>query len=189
MIGQRGQDHVRADCGHQHFVGEGDAYVEHARAGVLRRLDRGVVERVDRAGAGHLLLGGARPDQRPQPRHERRRVERLVAVGLDRLRRRRQGVQASEDRVDGFDRKSVGALAQKLEHVLHLVGELRDRREAHRRAHALERVGDAEDLLDGRAVLGVLFEPDDRKIQLFEVLARLRDEHRHVLGGVHHDFR
>ena len=83
----------------------------------------------------------------------------------------------------------VGALAQQLEDVLHVVGELGDLLEAHRRAHALERMRDPEDLLDGGLVRRVLLEPHDGEIELFEMLAGLREEHRHVLGGIHYDFR
>ena len=54
--------------------------------------------------------------------------------------------------------RPAGALTQQLEDVLHHVGQLGDRGEAHRRAHALQRVRDAEDLVDGLAVVRVLLE-------------------------------
>src|SRR5581483_9165419 len=77
-------------------------------------------------------------------------------------------------------------LAQQLEDILHLVGELRDLGEAHGRAHALERVSRAEDLVDRLAVLGVLLQTDDGQVQFLQVLLRLGQEHGHVFGGVHY---
>ena len=189
VVAERGQNHVRTHGRHQHAVVERDRHAEHLSARFLRREHRGMVERVEEADASHLLLRGPGPHERAQPCDQRRRIERLLPVGLDRLRRSRQRVQAGEHGVDRLDRQAVGSLAQQLEDVLHRVRQLRDGAEAHRRAHALERVRDAEDLVDRGAVLGVLLESNDREVQLFEMLARLGDEHRHVLGGIHQDFR
>jgi hypothetical protein len=83
----------------------------------------------------------------------------------------------------------VAALAQQLEDVLHLVGEGCHALEAHRGGHALERVRDAEDRIDGLAVVGRLLETHDGQVQLLEVLPALGQEHGEVLGGVHHAFR
>jgi hypothetical protein len=46
-------------------------------------------------------------------------------------------------------------------------------------------VRDAEDLVDRRGVVGALLDAHDREPQLLQVLARLGDEHREVLGDVH----
>ena len=189
VVRERCQHHVCADGRHQNLGAQRDTHAEHAGTGLLGGDDRSMVKRVRDPYPSHLLLRRAWPDERPQPRDQRGRIERLVAVGLDRLGRRGQGVQACEHRVDGFDRQPGGPLAEKLEHVLHLVRQLGDPAEAHRRAHALQRVGDSEYLIDGRTIRGVLLEADNDEIQLFEVLARLGHEHRHVLGGIHHDFR
>ena len=75
------------------------------------------------------------------------------------------------------------ALAQQLEDVLHLVRERRHAGEAHRRAHALQRVRDAEDLVDRLLVVGGLLDADDGEVELLQVLAALGQEHREVLGG------
>jgi hypothetical protein len=50
-------------------------------------------------------------------------------------------------------------------------------------------VRDAEDLVDRLPVLGVLLDADHGKVQLLEVLARLREEHVEVLIEVHQLFR
>jgi hypothetical protein len=49
-------------------------------------------------------------------------------------------------------------------------------------------VGDPEDLVDRGPVLRVVLQLDDRDVELLKMLARLREEHRHVFGGVHHAF-
>jgi hypothetical protein len=48
-------------------------------------------------------------------------------------------------------------------------------------------VRDAEDLVDRLAVVGRLLDPDDREVELLEVLARLGQEHGQVLRDVHHE--
>ena len=53
---------------------------------------------------------------------------------------------------------------------------------AHRRRHALDGVGDAEDFVQARAVLGVGLDADDRGVQRLEILARLGEEELDVLG-------
>ena len=65
------------------------------------------------------------------------------------------------------------------------VRERRHAGEAHRRAHALQRVRDAEDLVDGLAVVGALLDAHDREVELLEVLARLGEEHRRGTRNVH----
>ena len=80
-------------------------------------------------------------------------------------------------------------LAQQLEDVLHRVRERCDALEAHRRAHALQGVRDPEDLADRLVVVGRLLDADDGEVQLLEVLAALREEHRQVLVEIHHAFR
>src|SRR3712207_8829978 len=53
------------------------------------------------------------------------------------------------------------------------------------RSHALERVGDAEDLVDRGGVVRVLLDPHDGEVELLQVLAPFGEEHREVLGDVH----
>ena len=131
---------------------------------------------------------GAGAHERPQALLERSGIKSLFAVVLDPVDGLGQRVEAGEHGVDDVVRERAGALAEKLEHLLHLMRELGDCGETHRRAHALERVSDPEDLIDRRAVLWVLLKRDDRDVEFLEVLARLGEEHRHVLGGVHHAF-
>ena len=60
-----------------------------------------------------------------------------------------------------------------------------DVREAHRGTHALEGVCGPEVLVDRRAIVGHLLDADNGKVQLLEVLTRLREEHRQILGNIH----
>jgi hypothetical protein len=115
--------------------------------------------------------------------------EALLARRVDALDRALERVQALQQDVDRLVREAARALAQQLEDVLHLVGERRHGGEAHGRAHALQGVGDAEDLVDRLAVLRVLLDAHDGEVQLLEVLAALREEHRQVAGGVHQALR
>jgi hypothetical protein len=46
-------------------------------------------------------------------------------------------------------------------------------------------VGDAEDLVDGVAVVRRFLDPDDGQVQVLEVLAAFGEEHAQVLGDVH----
>ena len=94
-------------------------------------------------------------------------------------------VEAEEQHVDGLALQPALAPAQQLEDVLHLVRERRHAGEAHRRAHALPRVRDAEDLVDRLRIVGLLLDADDREVELLEVLAALGEEHGEVLGDVH----
>jgi len=77
------------------------------------------------------------------------------------------------------------AAAQRLEDVLHLVRQRSHLREAHRAAHPLQRVRDAEDLVDRVAILRRLLDPDDGDVQVLQVLPALCQEHAEVLGEVH----
>ena len=113
----------------------------------------------------------------------------LGAVGVDRVDGGLQRVEALEQHVDRLAAEAVGALAQQLEDVLHLVRQRGHAGEAHRRAHALHRVRDPEDLVDRLLVVGLLLDPHDGEVELLEVLATLREEHREVLGGLHQRFR
>ena len=115
------------------------------------------------------------------------RLDLLLAALVDRVDRGREGVEALEQDVDRLAGKAALALAQELEDVLHLVREGRHAGEAHRRAHALQRVRDPEDLVDRLLVVGPLLDADDGEVQLLEVLAPLGQEHREVLGDVHYD--
>jgi hypothetical protein len=117
------------------------------------------------------------------------RVEVLGPVAVDRVDRARERVEAGQQDVDDLAGEARPALAQQLEDVLHLVRQGRHALEAHGRGHALQRVGDAEDRVDGLAVVGRLLEAHDGQVQLLEVLPALGQEHREVLGGVHQIFR
>ena len=185
-VGGGGDDHVGAHRRHQRVVGQRDPGVQH---GVARadRLDDGRRHRRGRraAVARDLLVGGAVADEALQALDERRGLQVLDAVGLDGVGGALEGVEALEQDVDGLARQAARALAQQLEDVLHLVGEGGHAREAHGRAHALQRMGDAEDLVDRRAVLGLLLDAHDGEVELLQVLAALGEEHREVLARVH----
>ena len=185
-VGGGGDDHVGAHRGHQRVVGQRDPGVQH-RVARADRLDDGRRHRCGRraAVARDLLVGGAVADEALQALDQRRRLQVLDAVGLDGVRGAREGVEALEQDVDRLARQAARALAQQLEDVLHLVGEGGHAREAHGRAHALQRMGDAEDLVDRRAVVGLLLDPHDGEVELLQVLAALGEEHREVLAGVH----
>ena len=131
----------------------------------------------------------AAADQAAEALDEHRRVEALGAVGVDRVDRARERVQAGEQDVDDLAGQARAALAQQLEDVLHLVREGRHALEAHGRGHALQGMGDAEDRVDGLAIVGRLLEAHDGEVELLEVLPALGQEHRKVLGGVHQSFR
>ncbi len=195
VIGERGEQHVSADRRHHHVVVELGDDVQDACARLLCGTHRGRFVRDRRLCSGGELLGGGRllgvagADETSQAFDQGHRVELLAAIGLDRFDRLRQRVEAGEDRVDGVLAEPAGPLAEQLEHLLHLMGQLRDRGEPHRGAHALEGMGDAEDLVERRTIRGVLLQLDHGEVEFLEVLARLRQEHGHVLGGVHYAFR
>ena len=136
-------------------------------------------------GAGGRLLA----HERTQAGGERRRIEALAVAGLDAVDGQLERVDARHEHVDGVAVEAVAPPAEQLEDVLHRVRELRDGVVAHRRAHALERVGDAEDLVDRRLVVRPLLDAHDGEPEPLEVLARLGDEHRQVLGDVHQPSR
>ena len=139
-------------------------------------------------GWGLAAIFGFRAHQLAKALGQRRWVQLLLTVGLDRFHRGVQRVEAGEHGVDGVAGEGTAALAQQLEDFLHLVRELGDLVEAHGRAHPLQRVRDPEDLLERRPILGVLLEAHDGEVELLQVLAGLREEHRHVLGVVHQPF-
>ena len=126
--------------------------------------------------ARQLLLRGALARERAQPLHERRRVEQLAVAGTDRRDRRLDRVEARREHVDRLARQAAGALAQQVEHVLHRMGERDERVEAHRRAHALERVRDAEDPVGRVAIVRRRLDAHEQQPELLHVLARLREE-------------
>ena len=186
QVGGGGDDHVGPHRRHEGVVGQRDPRVQH---GVARadRLDdgRGHRRRRRAAVARDLLVGGAVADEALQALDERRGLQALGAVGLDGVGGALERVEALEQDVDRLARQAARALAQQLEDVLHLVGEGGHAREAHGRAHALQRMGDAEDLVDRRAVLGLLLDAHDGEVELLQVLAALGEEHREVLARVH----
>jgi hypothetical protein len=183
LLRQRGQDHVGAHGGHLDVVGELDVDAHDAA------VDDGLGGR--RVGVGRLtgavggLVGRALAHEAAQLCDQRLGDDLLGPVGLDRVDSLRQRVEAAQQHGDGVAAEPAAALAQQLEHILHLVRQRRHAGEPHRRAHALERVRDAEDLVDGLGIVGVLLDPDDREVELLEVFAALGEEHRQVFGDVH----
>ena len=135
------------------------------------------------------LLDLARAHETAQAGHQRLVLDAFLALGLDGYDRRRERVHAFEENIDRLALETPGALAKQLEHVLHRVRQLGDTGEAHRRAHPLEGVGDAEDQIDRLAVGWVLFDRDDGEVELLQVLARLGQEHRQVVANVHQRLR
>jgi hypothetical protein len=135
--------------------------------------------------AGDGLHGGAVADEALEALDQRGGLQALGAVGLDRVGGGGEGIQALEQDVDRLARQAARALAQQLEDVLHLMGEGGHALEAHGGAHALQRVRDAEDLVDRRAVVGLLLDAHDGEVELLQVLAALGEEHREVLARVH----
>ena len=70
-----------------------------------------------------VLIGRAVADEALQALDERRGLEALGAVGVDRVDGGLERVEALEQDVDRLARQAARALAQQLEDVLHLVGE------------------------------------------------------------------
>ncbi len=184
VVGHRGEHLEGAHGGHRGALVDVGGHVHDAAPG--GELGHGIGRRGDAALAQlHALLGGALAHEPLQALGERGRVQRLLAVGLDVVDRALEGVEAAQQHVDRVAAQADAALAQELEDVLHLVGQRGHSGEAHRRAHALEGVGDPEDLVDRLAVVGLLLDAHDGEVELLEVLARLREEHGQVLGNVH----
>ena len=179
------EHHVGAHGGHRDVVVQARGDLDHAAA--VGELGQLVGRRRGDADALGLLLGRAVAHEPAQALDQDLRLDLLGAGVVDRLDRGRQRVQALEEHVDGDALQPAGALAQQLEDVLHLVRQRRHAREAHRRAHALQRVRDAEDLVDRRRIVGRLLDTDDREVELLQVLAPLGEEHREIL--VHQLFR
>ncbi len=173
------QDHVGPHGRHRDVVVERRGDLDHpAAVGQLGELagQRGVG--ADELG---LLLGRAIAHQSTQALDQGLRLDVLLAGLVDRLDGGRQRVQALEEDVDRDPLQTALALAQKLEHVLHLVRERRHVGEAHRRAHALQGMRDPEDLVDDVLVVGGLLDLDDREVELLNVLTPLGQEHREIL--------
>ena len=149
-----------------------------------------VLERL-RRDHGHYLngFGGAFAHERLEALDQRRLVETLDAFGVDRLERVAERIEAFEQHIDGVALESAATLPEQLEDVLHRVRQRGDALEAHRCAHPLERVRDPEDLADRLRVVRVLFDADDRQVQLLKVLAAFSEEHRQIFVEVHQAFR
>ena len=182
LLGERREDHVGADGRHLRVVGELGRQVHDPLAG-CEGVDVG--GRRLRPVAVGVLVGRAVPHQLAQAGDQRLGHDPLGAVHLDRVDGLAERVEAEEQHVDGLALQPALAPAQQLEDVLHLVRERRHAGEAHRRAHALHRVRDAEDLVDRLRIVGLLLDADDREVELLEVLAALGEEHGEVLGDVH----
>ena len=134
--------------------------------------------------------GAARPRSRPGAARtgastSSAGIGRLLAVGLDLVGHPLEGVEAGEQRVERVAPEPVGPRLHALHHVLHLVREGGHAGEAHGRAHALEGVGDAEDLVDRLRVGRVLLDLDESQVEALEVLPGLRQEHRQVVRELH----
>ena len=141
------EHHVGAHGGHLDVVGQRRADLHDAAAvGHLGEVDG----RLGGLGSALRPRSASRSRTRPlQALDQRLGVDLLLAARLDRVDgggRARRGTRAGR-RSPRAARPPL-ALAQQLEDVLHLVRERRHAGEAHRRAHALQRVRDAEDLVD-----------------------------------------
>ena len=100
-------------------------------------------------------------------------------------------VIATPDRKRTYVRRLFATIADRYDLITVLLSYGQDRRWKRRLvAMASARAGSrAVDLAMSSAMV-FLGDPSLRgEVQLLEVLARLRQEHRHVLGGIHQDFR
>ena len=186
VIAECGEHHVGAHRRHHHAGSQLGSHVRHRDAvKSLGQIDgrRGPGARL---GAGGSILVS---QQALEADDQRGGIEALGALLGDRLDGAGQRVEAFEQDVDGTPADALGAPAEHLEHVLHLVSQCGNLGKAHRRAHALQRVRGAEDLVERVAVVRGLLDPDHRQVERVEVLAALGQEHAHVLGGVHHALR
>ncbi len=186
MGGERVEQHERTHTGHRRAVGQLGDEVDDAAAAVALGGKSHDVRQRDVALAGELLRRRALACEPVEPRDEHCRLEVAVLAGGDRLDRVVELVETGRQHVGRLVRETLLAAAQPLEHVLHRMRERGDRVEAHRRAHALERVRDAKDPLDRLAVLGRRLDPHDREPQLLQVLACLGEEDPAVLVRVDH---
>ena len=183
-LGDRGEDHVGADGRHRHVLVQERGDLDDAAAvGALGEIVR------DRRGTGPLglLHGRALAHERLQALDQRLRLNGFLAGLVDRLDGGGERVEAVEEDVDGGTLEPTLALAQELEDVFHLMRERRHAGEAHRRAHPLHGVRDAEDLVDRVRVVRRLLDPDHGEVELLKVLAPFGQEHGEVL--VHQPFR
>ena len=163
------------------------------RLGRLRAAARRLGDGLLRRGVSRRRFGGgavdhgvaiAAADQSAQAEDQRLGIGLRLAVGLDLADHLREHVEAVEQHVDGGAVDAAGALAQQREDVFHRVCQRGDGVVAHRRGHALDRVGDAEDLVERLAVVGAGLQRDDGRIQRLEVLSRLGEKQLYVLGVV-----
>jgi hypothetical protein len=162
QLGERGQDHVGAHGRDLHVLGQRGADLHDAPAvGHLGQVDRGLGD-----GLGGLLDGVALAHEALEALDQRLGLDLLLAALVDRVDGRGEGVEALEQDVDRLTGQAALALAQELEDVLHLVGQRGHAGEAHRGAHALQGVGDPEDLVDRVLVVGALLDPHDGKVEL-----------------------
>ena len=99
-ISECGEHHVRADRGHHHPGVEHDGDMQDAVTVITGGLKRGDVGNLGAAGMCQRLLRSAIVDKLMQRRDQRRRVELLLTIGLDRIDRVRERIEACQDRVD-----------------------------------------------------------------------------------------
>ena len=118
--------------------------------------------------------------------HEVRDVDDVLRLAVaDAVDHLRQRVDAFEQRVDDVFVELQLLFADEVEDVLHLMRELGNLVEAHRRRHAFQRVRVAEDLVDDRGLLHVVLEAQQAIVQRLQMLMRLVEEHIHVLIRIH----
>ena len=180
-LGERGQHHVGAHRRELHVVGQRRADLHDAAAA-------GHLGQVERRLGG--LLGAASTTSRSRTRPFRRSISAFGSICSSPLSSIASTAADSASRHSSSTSIAVAgqaalALAQELEDVLHLVRQRGHAGEAHRRAHALQGVRDAEDLVDRLLVVRALLDPDDRQVELLEVLTALGQEHGEVFRDVH----
>ena len=140
----------------------------------------------DHVGLGRRRRAGSRREGRdPAVPHPRAQgpdhglqlgaVDRRAPAGpIDERAERVAGLQQGGD---DAGRHGQLSLAQAREHIFQRVSEARDRLEAEGRARALERVGAAEDRVEGALGLGVPLETEQLRLVLAEDVGRLLEEH------------
>ena len=105
-----------------------------------------------------------------------------VADAIDHLSER---IDALEERVDDILVELELFLADEVEYILHLMRELSDLVEAHRRRHAFERMRVTENLIDDGGILHIVLKAQESIVERLQMLVRLVEEHVHVLIRIH----
>ena len=79
-------------------------------------------------------------------------------------------IKASENHADRFTGHLQFSCFEKIQHILHVVGELRHGGIAHGRRHALQCMGRTEDLIDDARAFRILFQYQKIFIKTLKVL-------------------